>query len=207
VRIISLQHFSELMRAIWVTASQDDPCADWYLVRVLEGIEQARLELSRLHQEIQERLQRVQGIEIQMAQFVAPVRVPLRFGTPYSYLGACLIADYDPWVCAILTAQHVGVLSRDTGETLRRRGARLIRRVFMIPLGWKPLTVIREDLQQNNLCARQARETMGELPNGIFAGTRRARIAPAIRKSSVVNDAVKKNTDIEGSYRDQTDGI
>jgi integrating conjugative element protein (TIGR03761 family) len=161
-RIIGLPHFSGMMRAIWVAASQDDPCADWYLVRVLEGIEQARLELSRLHQEIQERLQRVQGIEIQMAQFVAPVRVPLRFGTPYSYLGACLIADYDPWVCAILTAQHVGVLSRDTGETLRRRGARLIRRVFTTPLGWKPLAITWEEARTHKPRAHRAREQMGE---------------------------------------------
>jgi integrating conjugative element protein (TIGR03761 family) len=155
-RIIGLQHFSGMMRAIWVAASQDDPYADWYLVRVLEGIEQARLELSRLHQEIQERLQRVHSIEIQVAQSSAPLRMPLRFGTPYGYLGAGLIADYDPWVCAILTAQPVGVLSRDRGEALRRRGARLIRGVFTTPLGWKPLAIMWEEARTHNPRAQQA---------------------------------------------------
>lgn len=186
VRMVGLPHFSGLMRAIWVAASQDDPYADWHLVQVQDGIEHARLELGRWLHQLQERLQSVPGLEIQIAQSASPVRVPLRFATPYGYLGAYLIADYDQLVRAVLTAQHVGVLSRDAGEELSRRGARRVRRVFTTPLGWKPLAIIREEARTNTPRAQRARDQMGELPADILAGTRRARLAPILRKSSPV---------------------
>jgi integrating conjugative element protein (TIGR03761 family) len=168
---------------------------------VLEGIEQARLELSQLDQEIQQRLQRIQGIEIQVAQSSAPLRMPLRFATPYGYMGAYLIADYDQLVCSILTAQHLGVLSRDSSEALMQRSTRLIRRVFTTPLGWKPLAVTREEVRTNSPRAQQARDQLGELPADILAGTRRAQFAPALPNTSVGNDKASK-----GHAKDQDQG-
>ena len=97
-------------------------------------------------------------------------------------MGAYLIADYDALALATLTTQHVGVLSRETSEALIRDSARRIRRIFTIPMGWKHLAVTREDVRQQNLRAQQAREIMGDLPDEILAGTRRAGAAPIRRQ-------------------------
>ncbi len=180
--IIGLNHFSRLMRVIWLAASQDDPYADWYLVQVLKSIEDTRTELAQLDQEIQQHLQCVRGVEFDLAQSTSPARVPLSFATPYGYMGAYLIADYDALVRAILTAQHVGLLFRVASERLIRESARRIRRIFTIPVGWKQLAVTREDIQQQHPCAQRAREAMGDLPDDILAGTRRARVAPVLRQ-------------------------
>jgi integrating conjugative element protein (TIGR03761 family) len=91
--IIGLNHFSRLIRSIWMAASHDDPYADWYLVRILEGIEDARAEFARLHQDCQQRLHCIRGVEIDLAHSASPSRVPLNFATPYGYMGAYLIAD------------------------------------------------------------------------------------------------------------------
>jgi integrating conjugative element protein (TIGR03761 family) len=182
--IIGLNQFSRIMGAIWLAASRDDPYADWYLVQVLEGIEDARTEFARLHREIQQQLQSIQGVEIDPAHSPSPIRVPLRFATPYGYMGAYLIADYDELVRAILTTQHVGLLSREAGEALIWGSARRIRRIFTIPVGWKPLVVTREDVQQQNSHAQRASESMSNLPHDIVAGTRRARVAPVIHQPS-----------------------
>jgi integrating conjugative element protein (TIGR03761 family) len=154
------------------------------LVQVLEGIEDTRAELGRLHSEIQQRLVSVKGVQIDLALSVSPARVQLSFATPYGYMGAYLIADYDELVGAILTAQHVGLLYREAGEALIRDSARRVRRIFTIPVGWKHFAVTREDIQQQNALALQARQTMGDLPNEIRAGTWRARIAPVLFQRS-----------------------
>lgn len=181
--IIGLVQFGMLMRRIWISAMVDDPYADWYLLRVLDCLEEARSEIRSLHRKINQQLQALSGIEITVAQSAAPVRVPLQFANPYGYMGSYLIADYDDLVRAILTARHVGLISRDHGEQMIHRGARQVRRAFASPLGWKHLAVNREGLRQNNQRAQQAREKMGELPEDILEGTRRARIAPEIRKA------------------------
>ena len=93
-------------------------------------------------------------------------------------MGAYLIADYDELVRAILTAQHVGLLSRVAGEARIRDSARRVRRIFTIPVRWKQLAVTREDIHQQHPRAQQAREAMGDLPDDILAGTRRAQVVP-----------------------------
>jgi integrating conjugative element protein (TIGR03761 family) len=180
--IIGLNHFSRLIGAVWLAASQDDPYADWYLVQVLDAIEVARTELVRLHGEVRRQLQSIQGVEIDLARSASPARLALHFATPYGYMGAYLIADYDELVRAILTAQHVGLLSREAGEAMIWGSTRQVRRIFTIPVGWKPLAVTREDVRQQNSSAQQAPEIMGHLPDPILAGTRRAGAAPVLRQ-------------------------
>lgn len=107
--IVGLRRFSGVMRAIWQAARRDDPYADWYLLRVLEGIEATSTDLDRLQWPLKVRLDSVQGIEIDLAQSTTPLRVPLRFATPYGYMGAYLITDYDRLVRLVLTAQHVAL--------------------------------------------------------------------------------------------------
>lgn len=182
--IIGLVQFGMLMRRIWTSAMLDDPYADWYLLRVLDCLEEARSEIRSLHQNTNQRLEAMPGIEITVAQSASPVRVPLHFANPYGYMGSYLIADCDDLVRAILTARHVGLISRDHGEQMIHRGARQVRRAFALPSGWRHLAINREDLRQNNQRAQQAREKMGELPEDILEGTRRSKIAPEIRKPS-----------------------
>ena len=179
-RIVGLYHFSGKMRTIWMASCQDDPYADWYLVQVEDNIKETRLELTRLQQHVLASLQSIPGIEVKVARSTSPVRVPLRFGTPYGYMGAYLISEFDQLMSAILTAEHVGLLTRDSGQQLTARGSRLIKRSFAIPLSWKPLAVTREDVQQNTQLAQLAREQMGEIPEDILVGIRRARVPPVV---------------------------
>ena len=135
-RAISLQHFSRLMRQIWLTSRQNDPAALACLQRVDAALNDSQYALAELTQHTHKKLQTTNGIEIDVAQSAAPLRISLRFGTPYGFKGAYLIADYDRLVCTVLTAQHTSVIKRITAEQLIRRGARLVRRVFTIPTGF-----------------------------------------------------------------------
>ncbi len=180
--IIGLVRFGMLMKRIWVSAMLDDPYADWYLLQIDETLEAGRVEIQQSKAQIDELLSSTRGVEIGVAHSLKPARVPLQFANPYGYMGAYLVGDYDELVCAVLTARHVGLLGRDSAEQMLHRGGRLIRRAFLLPTQWKHYAVDRNDLQQNNQRAQAAHTAMGELPQDVVEGTRRARHAPEIRQ-------------------------
>lgn len=190
--IIGLVRFGMLMKRIWVSAMLDDPYADWYLLQIDETLETGRVEIRQSRNQIDELLGSARGVEITVAHSLKPARVPLQFANPYGYMGAYLVGDYDELVCAVLTARHVGLLSRDHAEQVLQRGGRLIRRAFLLPTQWKHCAVDRTDLEQNNQRAQAARSAMGELPQDVLDGKHRARHAPKIRQRPAVADGAGK---------------
>ena len=156
-RAISLHHFSRLMRQLWLASRQNDPAALACLQRVDAALDDSQRALAELAQHMHKKLQTTNGIEIDVAQSAAPLRIGLRFGTPYGFKGAYLIADYDRLVCTVLTAQHTSVIKRITAEQLIRRGARLVRRVFVIPTGFNvAVTAQTDNAQKTNAEAQKA---------------------------------------------------
>ncbi len=125
----------------------------------------------------------MRGIEITIAQSRKPLKVPLQFATPFGYMGAYLIADYDSLVRAVFTAEHTGVLHRREGAQLIHHTAGTIRHAFQIPRRWRHCAVTRRDIRQNNRRAQTARAAMGNLPQAVLDGTHRALRAPPIRTS------------------------
>lgn len=180
-RIIGLVRFAMMIRRIWNSASLDDPYADWYLMRTLENLEHAREELVRLQQQVEQKLHRVDGVDITVAESLEPIKFPLNFPNPYGYMGAYLIADFDNLARTILTARHVGLMGRDAAERMLYQGGRLVRRVFESTQGWKHCGVTRDDMAANNAKARTAIEAMGELPQDVLSGQTRPRIGPGNR--------------------------
>lgn len=185
--IIGLVRFGMLTKRLWVSAMLDDPYADWYLLQVDETLEAGREELKRTQAEVAQLLASTQGVEIAVAHSLKPVRVPLRFANPYGYMGAYLVGDYDELVRGVLTARHVGLLDRDTAERMLSRGGRLLRRAFLLPVLWKHCALDRDDVRQQNTRAQAAAAAMGDLPQEVLDGTRRARHAPQIRKAQATN--------------------
>lgn len=188
--IIGLVRFGMLMKRIWTSAMLDDPYADWFLIQIHESLESGRETVRELKAHVDALLQAVEGVDITVAHSLKPVRVPLQFANPYGYMGAYLIADYDELVRAVLTARHVGLLARDTAEQMLQRGGRTVRRTFMIPTQWKHCAISRDDLRLDTPRGRAAREAMGELPQDVLDGTRRAGHAPTIRKAATARATV-----------------
>ena len=87
---------------------------------------------------------------------------------------------YDGLVRTVLSAQHVGLLSRDEAERALHLGGRLVRRALQSAVGYRFVGVTRLDVAQGTAKAQQARDVMGELPEDILAGTSRAPYAPAV---------------------------
>lgn len=179
--IIGLTRFAVLLRPLWNAARADDPYADWWLLQVDEALEQARATLKTLAEPLAALWLGLPAVDIQVAESLEPLRVPLQFGNPYAFRGAYLVADYDSLVRAVLTAQHVGLMPREDAERRLALGGRAVRRAYSSPVGYTFFGITREDMVQGTARALEARAAMGELPAEVMAGARRGRYAPEIR--------------------------
>ncbi len=176
--IIGLIGFAGLLRPIWHGARGDDPYADWWLIKVHEALEQAEQALNAALAEVSEPLGRSEAVEASLGASTRPVRIPLRFTNPYAYRGAHLVGDYDRLVRAVLTAQHIGAMTREDAERAVQLGGRPLRRAFLSPLGYRLSGVTRRDLAQGSALSLEVRERLGEVPEDILSGERRAPYAP-----------------------------
>ena len=159
--IFGLLRFGTMLRPIWEGAATDDPWADWCLVQIERDLLEARETLEALMTQVQKELKSLPAIDIAVAQSVEPVKVDLTFTSPYAFMGAYLLADYDKLVRAMLTGRHIGLFDRDTAERTLREGGRIVRRAFNTAQGYKYLGVCREDVRQGTQKATRATKCSG----------------------------------------------
>ena len=179
--IIGLVGFANRLKVVWQGARDDDPYADWWLIKIHEGIEAAGDEVRSRQQQLIESLKQMKTLEIDVAASKRPCRVPLNFANPYAYQGAKLLAEFDLLVCYALTLRHVGQLGNQEGESLVNAGARKLRSLFMIPQGYRLLKLNREQVRANVGRSSDARRMMGALPADVLDGTRKAPLVPTVR--------------------------
>ncbi|MBP1152233.1 PFL_4669 family integrating conjugative element protein [Methylocaldum sp. RMAD-M] len=182
--IVGLLAFGNRMRMLWLAAEQDDPYADVTLLRIEDELQTARAFIQEKAKELRRILSGMDGVRVDLAYSLQPIEVPLRFSNPYGYMGAYLIADYDELARTVLTARHVGLIDRDKAQEMLNGAGRAIRRTFQLVTAWRYTGVTRDDLRQMTQAAARARALMGELPQDVVEGERRARHAPAIRPRS-----------------------
>ena len=159
--IVGLLRFAKHMRLLWSAAAQDDPYADWRLLQIETALTEARTALARERAEVERLLQSLPGISLSIAQSCEPLRLPVSFSTPFGYLGAMLIIDFDQLVRALSTARHTGLMHRARAEQDIREAAHRLRAVFALAAsGWSYTGITRADVRDATARA-QAREVQG----------------------------------------------
>ena len=187
--IIGLTAFSAMMTRVWEAAGRDDPYADWILLQAEQAIEDTRKQVKARQQEVDKHLSSRTRVKIEVAASLEPVELPLNFPTPYGYMGAYLIEDFDQLVLSLLTAVHVALMPRDTAMAALASTSKAIRRAFLTPTRHKLLGITRQDILMTTQRGAQAVAAMGELPPEILAGELRSRYAPPIRVPSIKDEA------------------
>ncbi len=176
--IIGLVGFADRLRVIWQGARNDDPYADWWLIKIHEGIEIAGDYIHDRQVDLVKQLEQMNALEIDIAASQHPYRVPLKFANPYAYRGAKLLAEFDKLVCMALTARHIGLLDSQASEDILKAGARKVRALFMIPQSYRLLKINREQVQKAIGRSHEARQLMGEVPDDVLNGERHAPLVP-----------------------------
>jgi len=176
--IIGLIGFADRMRLIWQAARNDDPYADWWLIKVHDAIEMNVDYVRNWQREMRNLLGQMTAMDITIAESSRPYRVPLQFANPYAYQAALLLSEYDALVRMVLTVHHVGLLESEGRNGLIKSCARKIRALFVVPQSYRFLKIDREAVHKATGRSHEARQAMGELPDDILSGERQAPLVP-----------------------------
>ena len=179
--IVGLVGFANRLRVIWQGARDDDPYADWWLIRIHEGIEAAGNEVRSRKRQLAEPLAQMNALDVDIAASKRPYRVPLNFANPYAYRGAKLLAEFDSLVCLALTLRHIGLLGNQASEDSINACARKLRSLFMMPQSYRLLKINRELVSTSTGRSQEARKLMGEIPADVLSGARHAPLVPSKR--------------------------
>ena len=175
--IVGLLVFGKLVHDIEVNALKDDPYADWWLVKIEEGLSEAREVLTGTQKQLQAQVA-ASPFRVAPVTSVEPLEVALTFSSRLAFRAAALLAEFDQTVVMILTAGHLGLMTREEEKRLINRAGTVVRRAFGRCLRYKALGVTRADLQQNTETARAAVEQMGALPEAVLNGRQQALYGP-----------------------------
>ncbi len=176
--VLGLVHFASQLRLIWQAARDDDPWADWWLVRVHESVEASARYFEDQKMELEALLVRDPAMDIAVAGSKRPSRISLQFANPYAYRGARLLARYDTLVCMVLTARRVGLLDSAENDQVIRSCGRKLRSIFTGVHEYRFTGVSRELLVRGDAKSEKARAAMGEVPDEIVRSELRAPITP-----------------------------
>ena len=184
--IVGLLEFGHRMKQIWFSAEANDPYADWFLLQIEEEIQKVKKDIAEKQQQLKGLIAGMEGFNINMAESNQPIQIELSFKTPYGYIGAYLVHDFDVLIRMIFTARHIGLLDNTAARSLILGAGTGIRRLFSLSNRWKFTGVTRDDLKENNLNAQRAIEEFGACPEDILSEKKRAKVSPQIRKRQVL---------------------
>ncbi|MCH9699369.1 MAG: TIGR03761 family integrating conjugative element protein, partial [Gammaproteobacteria bacterium] len=179
-QIPGLLEYARRTRIIWLSVLADDPYADWQLVKIENYLENAKQSIQSSNKDIKDALQSISGMEVQPAQSLSPITVPLNFQNPYAYMGAGIVSEYDQLACRVFSATHVGMIRKKQGFIILNQAGAGIRRVFSAAYEWKYSGVTRKDINNKTKIAEHAIQIMGDCPHVILNKTNRASNAPEI---------------------------
>ena len=178
------RRFAAVLKSIWHLSANDNPYADWVLIRMYDALLGIRANLARViaaREEGMEVLKR-KGLSISVMASRSPKTVELGFRSPYGYATAEAIVDYDYYVRMVKTLIHKDRMSDEEGRIAIRGVGREIRALFLEAIRWER-NLLREELRQlsrsdflpsADATARQRVRAVvalfGELPRKVFTG-------------------------------------
>ncbi len=182
--IIGIKFCAAALRSFWVQTAHDNPYADWALLRASQGMHQYGRELQQLTDTHLGKLRQMEakGLTFTVLKSADPKSVSLQFTSPYGFMLAELVVDYDYTVRVIKTAVRKGRLTDAEGYDLIRNMTRRIRG-WTEEIGrfnrflWRPelAKLCRADFlptadEEGKKRAQAVAAIFGAVPPDIFAG-------------------------------------
>ena len=183
-QIVGGRRFAAVLKSIWHLSANDNPYADWILVRMYDGLVAVRSHLDqviKLREESFELLRR-KGLAFSVMASRKPKALELGFRSPYGYATAEAIVEFDYYVRMIKTLVHKDRMSDTEGRAAIRAVGRQMRALFLEPIRWER-HLLRDELRQMSrgdflpTADENARRRVqaavalfGEVPRPVFTG-------------------------------------
>lgn len=187
--VTSGKKVAAVLRSVWNLSASDNPYADWVLVQVSERVSALRQQLSEAATAHEVALTKLaeRGLRVSVLKSRAPVEVELGFRSPYGYMVADLILDFDYYARVVKTMVNKDRMDGQVGKDELRAVTKGIRALFESVLPYQKY-MLREELRQ--LCRSDflpgateeskkrvaaAVGIFGQVPKEIFTGEVRPR--------------------------------
>ncbi|MEO8963797.1 MAG: PFL_4669 family integrating conjugative element protein [Gammaproteobacteria bacterium] len=164
---IGLLQFAKSMAVLWKEVRNDDPYAEWYLMKTYQALFDTRAWLNTLEKQVTPHFTNAHGIEINTCLSTCPMRYPLRFATPFGFMGAALIADADHMVRQMLTLERIGV-SLNSDDISIKKIVQSVQDIFYIARQWQYTGITRQDILENNQKSQEVVKLLGVVPPAIL---------------------------------------
>lgn len=189
--IVGGRKFAAVLKSIWYLSAQDNPYADWLLIRLSEGLADLRRRLagdSRHREEVMELLRR-KGLALSVMSSRRPLIVTLGFRSPYGYATAEAMVEFDYYVRVIKTLVYKDRLSDAQGSEAIRALTRDLRRFFLGAVRWERL------LNRDEIAALSRRDFL----RGADASARKrteaaVRLLGPVPQNVLLRDTVPRHT-------------
>ena len=178
------RRFAAVLKSIWYLSANDNPYADWILIRVYQSLVAIRAQMAQAiaAREAEFEALRRKGLNLSVLRSRSPATVELGFRSPYGYATAEAIVEFDYHVRTVKTLVLKDRMSDDDGRAAIREIGRGLRALFLEPIRWErqllreemfPLSR-RDFLPSADDAARQrmhiAVTLFGEVPRAVFTG-------------------------------------
>ncbi|EMY8159286.1 PFL_4669 family integrating conjugative element protein [Pseudomonas monteilii] len=181
--IVGLNGYIAQMAKMKRGSEQDDPYSDWWMLRIEEKLDQTKVTLQTLREQVDQALAGVPTtLSLGENLNVQPVKLPLFVSSQLGFMAVYLLADYDDLARRLILAHHTALIDRSTLERWLNDGAHSLRSLFSLAQQYRYSGCSRDDFAAKNASARAALEKYGELPLDVLEGTRRSRFAPPIAR-------------------------
>ncbi|MDR2112559.1 MAG: TIGR03761 family integrating conjugative element protein [Candidatus Accumulibacter sp.] len=199
--IIGLNGFVAVMNKLKRGVEQDDPYSDGWMLRIEDKLEQTKVTLQTLREQVEQALAGVpSALSLGENLNVQPVKLPLFIHSPLGFKAVYLLADFDELARRLILAHHTALIDRNTLERWLNEGAHALRSLFSLAQQYRYSGATREDFRLMNAVARGAVEKFGELPQEILDGSRRSPFAPPLApRASEPKTAAERGEAPEGA--------
>jgi integrating conjugative element protein (TIGR03761 family) len=178
------RRFAAVLKSIWYLSANDNPYADWILIRAHQALVTLREQMAREAVECEAEFEflRRKGLSLSVLSSRSPATVALGFRSPYGYATAEAIVEFDRHVRMVKTLVLKDRLSDHEGRVAIREIGRGLRALFLEPIRWERLLLREEMLPLSRSdflpgaddMARQrmhlAVTLLGEVPRAVFIG-------------------------------------
>lgn len=178
------RRFAAVMRSIWTLSANDNPYADWILIRCYLQLAELRKQMEQAIDAREAEFERLRrrGLSLSVLASRSPVSVSLGFRSPYGYAVAEAMVAFDYHVRMVRTLVLKDRMSDADGRSAIRAIGRGLRSLFLEPIRWERI-LMRETLlplsRQDFLAGASAEACqrvqiavtlLGEVPRAVFTG-------------------------------------
>ncbi|PTB17040.1 TIGR03761 family integrating conjugative element protein [Trinickia symbiotica] len=127
------------LRALWSLSANDNPYADWALIEATERVAELRGKIETEQGEILAQLEamKAKGLDYAILQSREPAELTLGFASPYGYMVALLLVEFDFLVRVVKSAVLRDLIGSIAGREEIRRFKHQCLSVFHFAVRWQ----------------------------------------------------------------------